>query len=244
LTYKSQCQHTIPAYLLDDLTDLYDIETFIEILIHRNFICSALVEVEREPSIHIDGIAIILPCLSMLLKWDGQEIDPSVIIYHRAYKQLKACVYQLDTTDDTVDLDQLNSLSIVERQQHICRYMNISIVQYEQNKNTHDDYHLWLMIVQYWFSVRQLSSVYIYAIIFSFIRMVHLIPSENEQCDDFQPLTVPIDNERNSIHIESNVRRSLNLKLRAMSKSVHDMKTFDCKIIHEFNCLHVYNESQ
>ena len=219
------------------MTDLQAMESFVETLIHRRLICSAHVELEREPSIHVDGIAIILPCLAILLKWDGEEEEQSVFIYHRVLKQLKQCDYFLNEFDDLIDLHQIPSLSLIEREQWVFRCLKIPFAQREQYDHIHPDYHLWLMILRYWSSTRQLSSVYLYAIIICLIKTVHLVVDEEFLTEERESLSLPVDDPRNSQHVLPKLRRVMNAKFKAMSKRVYDTKKFDCSIIHEFNCL-------
>ncbi|CAF1422828.1 unnamed protein product [Adineta steineri] len=240
LEIKSKCNHSIPTYLLDAVTDLRLSESFIEILIHRRLICSALVELEDEPSIHVDAIPIILPCLAILLKWDDdddKQDDQSVIIYHRVFKQLKSCPYSVSNLNNDVDLNHLNSLSLIERENFVYKCLNISLSQREKYVHIHSDYHLWLMSIHYWYSIRNLKPVYIYGIIISLIKSIYLVNDDNSQCEDIEPLSLSIDDKRNAIQIEPEIRQTINLKLKNMKKKVYDFKKFDCSIIHEFNCL-------
>ena len=224
--------------LLDALTDLRLSESFIEILVHRRLICSAHVELERQPSIYVDAIKIILPCLAILLQWDDEQDDRSVIIYHRVLKQLKPCVYSLSETDDLIDLTQLNSLPCVERQRWILKCLKIPLELQEGYEKIHSDYHLWLMILQYWYSSRCLRPVYLYGILISFVRSLYLVDiTDRIYSEEIEPLSIPIDDQRNSLGIDSPVRRLITSKFKNMSKKLFDLKRFDCRIIHEFNCL-------
>ena len=235
---KSKNNHRIPTFLFDSLTDLRLSESFIEILMHRRQICSAHVELEQEESIYVPAIPIILPCLAILLKWDKEQDDQSVIIYHRVLKQLKPCVYSLtDIDDDNFDLNYLTSLSLVERQDFVCKCLQISLSQRQQYDHIHSDYHLWLMSIQYWYSIRNLTPVYLYAIIISLIKSVHLFDDDAFQLEELEPLSLSINDNRNHTQIDPVVRRAIALKLKTMAKKVYDFKKFDCSIIHEFNCL-------
>ncbi|CAF0882247.1 unnamed protein product [Rotaria sordida] len=235
---KSKNNHSIPTFLFDSLTDLHLSVTFIEILIHRSFVCSAHVEIEQEPSIYVDAIPIVLPCLAILLKWDNkEEDDQDIILYHRVHKQLKRCKYDLIDYNDVIDLNQLNSLSLIERQDFVSKCLKISFTQREQYNHIHTDYHFWLMSLQYWYSIRHLTPVYLYAIIISLIKSIHLIDNDTFQLDDIEPLTLSINDNRNHIQIDPVIRGTIKLKLKDMSKKVYDLKKFDCSIIHEFNCL-------
>ncbi|CAF2386762.1 unnamed protein product [Rotaria sp. Silwood2] len=234
---KSKNNCPIPAFLLDSLTDLHLSITFIEILIHRSFICAAHVELEREPSIFVDAIPIVLPCLAILLKWDNEEDDKNIILYHRVLKQLKRCKYDLTDYDEVIDLNYLNSLSTMERQDFVSKCLKMSSTQREQYNHIHTDYHFWLMSIRYWYSIRHLTPVYLYAIIISLIKSIHLINTDTFQSEDIEPLTISINDNRNHTQIDPIIRRTIALKLNEMSKKVYDFKKFDCSIIHEFNCL-------
>jgi hypothetical protein len=234
---KSKSNHQIPIFLLDNLTDLRLSESFIEILIHRRLICSAHVELEQEPSIYVDAIPIILPCLAILLKWDDEQDEQSVIIYHRVLKQLKPCVYSLTDFDDIIDLNHLNSLSLIERQDFVFKSLKISLSQRQQYDHIHSDYHFWLITIQYWYTIRHLTPVYLYAIIISLIKSVHLFNDETFQSEEIPPLSLSINDNRNYTQIDPEIRRIINSKLKNLSKKVYDFKKFDCSIIHEFNCL-------
>jgi hypothetical protein len=219
------------------LTDLRLSESFIEILIHRRLICSAHVELEKDPSIYVHAIPIVLPCLAILLKWDDEQDDQSVIFYHRVLKQLKPCVYSLADFEETLTLDHLHTLSLVARQDLVSKCLNISLIQRQEYEHIHSDYHLWLMIIQYWYSIRQLTPVYLYAIIISLIRSIYLIDDDTFQVEEIEPLLLSITDNRNYTQIEPKIRRATFSKLKNMSKKVFDLRKFDCSIIHEFNCL-------
>ncbi|CAF0817074.1 unnamed protein product [Rotaria sp. Silwood1] len=235
---KSKNNRPIPTFLLDSLTDLHLSITFIEILIHRSFVCSAHVELEQEPSIYVNAIPIVLPCLAILLKWDNEdENNRNIILYHRVLKQLKRCKYDLTDYDDIIDLNHLNSLSLIERQDFFSKCLKMSSIQREQYNHIHTDYHFWLMCIQYWYNIRHLTPVYLYAIIISLIKSIHLIDTDTFQLEDIEPLTLSINDNRNHIQIDPVIRRTITLKLKEMSKKVYDFKKFDCSIIHEFNCL-------
>jgi hypothetical protein len=222
---------------MDGLTDLRLSESFIEFLIHRCLICSAHIELEQEPSIYIDAIPIVLPCLAILLKWDDEQDDQSVIIYHRVHKQLKRCVYSLDDFDDNIDLNHLNSLSLTERQDFVSKCLKISHSQRQQYEHINSDYHFWLMTIQYWYSIRDLTPVYLYAIIISLVKSIHLFDDDTFQSEEIPPLSLSINDHRNYTQINPVIRRTITSKLKAMSKKVYDYTKFDCSIIHEFNSL-------
>jgi len=234
---KSKFNHPIPAFLLDGLTDLRLSESFIEILIHRRLICSAHVELEQESSIYVDAIPIILPCLAILTKWDNEQDEQSVLIYHRVLKQLKPCVYSLTDCENIIDLNHLNSLSLFERQDFVLKCLKTSLSPNDDLHHLHSDYHFWLIIIQYWYTIRDLAPVYLYAIIISLIKSVHLFEDDTFQSEDIDPLSLSINDKRNYTQIDPIIRRTIRLKLKNMTKKVYDMKKFDCSIIHEFNCL-------
>ena len=234
---KSKNDHRIPTFLFDSLTDLRLSQSFIEILIHRRLICSAHVELEQEESIYVHAIPILLPCLAILLKWDNEQDDQSITIYHRVLRQLKPCVYSLADIDDNFNLNNLTSLSIIERQDFVSKCLQISLSQRQEFDHIHSDYHLWLMSIQYWYSIRDLTPVYLYAIIISLIKSVHLFDDDVFQLEELEPLSLSINDNRNHTQIDPTVRRTIASKLKTMSKKVYDFKKFDCSIIHEFNCL-------
>ena len=236
---RTKCNHVIPKFLLDHLTNLRLSKSFIEILIHRRLICSAHIELEQEPSIYVHAIPIILPCLAILLKWDNEQDDQSIIIYHRVFKQLKPCVYSVGNfVTNNINLNHLDSLSLIERQDFVSNCLKVSFLQRQQYNNIHTDYHFWLMIIQYWYSIRQLTPVYLYAIIISLIRSIHLYDSNIFQIEeDIEPLTLSINDNRNYTQIDPVIRHRITLKLKNITKKVYDHKKFDCSIIHEFNCL-------
>ena len=194
-------------------------------------------ELERAPSIYVDAISIILPCLAILLKWDEEEEEKSVIIYHRVGKQLKACVYSLTEFNDLIDLHQLPLLSLLQREEWVFRCLKIPYAHKEEYDHIHPDYHLWLMLVHYWSSTRQLSPVYLYAVIVSLIRAVQIVNDDEFHSEDLEPLSLPVDDPRNYRQIQPKLRRVITSKFKAMSKRVNDAKKFDCSILHEFNCL-------
>ena len=168
---KSKANHPIPVFLLDALTDLRLSESFIEILIHRRLICPAHVEIEQEPSIYVDATPIILPCCAILTKWDNEQEEQSVLIYHRVLKQLKPCVYALTDLDELADLNHLNSLSLIERQDLVLKCLKTSTR--EELNSLHSDYHFWLIILHYWYTtIRHLTPVYLYGIIITLVRSV------------------------------------------------------------------------
>ncbi|UJR36213.1 hypothetical protein I4U23_028945 [Adineta vaga] len=237
LQIKSKSNHSLPTYLFDALTDLRLSESFIEILIHRRLICSAMVELEQEASIHVDAIPIILPCIAILLKWDDEQDDQSIVIYHRVVKQLRACKYSPGEDDEIMNLNQLNSLSSLKREKLVCKCLNISFIPQKEYAHIHSDYYLWLMSIHYWYSIRQLKPVYLYGIIISFVKSICLINDDTYEKEDIDSLSLSINDKRNYTQIEPETRRTILLKLKQMRKKVFDLNKFDCSIIHEFNCL-------
>lgn len=234
--------NAIPMDLLHGLTDLYALDSFVEILVHRRLICSAHVELEDEESIHVSAIPILLPCFALLLFWDGEEQSPSITIHHRVLKQLKPSRYslpELEGQDQRLTLDQFRQLTITEREQWIFRSLDNPFTRKELLQEIHPDYHLWILIVQYWYSIRHLTPVYLHALAITLIKSVYLTATDEDQFDreDFHPFTISIRESRNSKQIEPKVRQMVKTKLNKFIQSAHQMKKFDCSIIHEFNCL-------
>ncbi|CAF1921309.1 unnamed protein product [Rotaria magnacalcarata] len=234
---KSKHNQPVPKFLLDNLTNLQLSVTFIEMLIHRHFICSAHIEIEQEPSIYADAIPTILPCLASLIKWDNPECDEYAIIYHRVLKQLKPVTYEITEVDNVLDLSRLNSLSFIERQDFVLKCLKTSLADLQTYNHIHTDYHFWLMCIQYWYSIRNLTPVYLYAIIASLIKSIYFFDTNSFQSEDIKPSSILVDDNRNHAQIEPEIRRTIGLKLRTMSRKVFSLKKFDCSIIHEFNCL-------
>lgn len=222
-------------FLLDGLTDLRLSESFIEILIHRRLFCPAHVEIEQEPSIYVDAIPILLPCCAILTKWDNEQDEQSIILYHRVLKQLKPCVYFLDNFEDSLNLNDVQSLSLLERQNWVRKCLKIT--PREEWNHLHSDYHLWLMIIHYWYTIRHLTPVYLYGIIITLIKSLCLINDETFQSDELNCLSLPINDPRNHTQIDPTIRQSIHSKLKSLTKKVYDKRKFDCSIIHEFNCL-------
>lgn len=227
----------MPKLLLNYLSNTRLSFIFIEVLIHRYFICSAHIEIENEPSIYVDAIPIILPCLASLLRWDSDGFDETVMIYHRLLKKLKPRTYDFSEISDIPDFNNFNALTLDERQDFVFRCLKFSSSQREEFNHIHSDYHFWLICLRYWYTIRDLKPVYLCAIILSLIKSTHLFDSDTFQSDDIEPLSISINDDRNHTQIEPETRRSISSKLKAMTKKVYDMKRFDCSIIHEFNCL-------
>jgi hypothetical protein len=224
-------------FLLDGLTDHRLSESFVEVLIHRHLICSAHVELEQEPTIYADAIPIILPCFAILLKWDNEQDEQSVVIYHRVLKQLKPCIYSLTDFDDIIDLNKLNSLSLMERQDLFLKCLRTPFSRREEIAHIHSDYHFWLITISYWYTIRHLTPVYLYAIIISLIKSVYFIDNDTFHSEDIDLLSLSINDHRNSTQIDPVTRRTINSKFQTISRKVYNWKKFDCSIIHEFNCL-------
>lgn len=225
-------ERSLSKDLIDKLTNLQLSESFIELLIHRRLICSAHVEVEEQPSIYVDAIPILLPCLPILFKLNHEENnDRSIVIYHRVLRQLKPCVYSFEDHD--------NEFDPTHREEFVYRCLQISSALREQMKTVHSDYHFWLMIIQYWYSIRQLSSVYLYAIIISLIRSIFLTDNNQteQSTDEINPLNLSLTDRHLSTYVDLGIRQTCQSKLKKLTKKVYDMKKFDCSIIHELNCL-------
>lgn len=188
-------------------------------------ICSAHVELEQQPSIYVDAIPILLPCLPILFTSN----DRSIVIYHRVLRQLKPCVYSFEDYDKEIDFNKLDEF--------VCQSLKISSHQYEEMKRFHSDYHFWLMIIQYWYSIRQLSPVYLYAIIISLIRSIFLTKNNQSSEEINSPLELSPVDQRLGTYIDVGVREMCQTKLKKLTKKVYEMKKFDCSIIHELNCL-------
>ena len=172
--------------------------------------------------------------LQFYFKWDHEQDDQHVIIYHRVLKQLQPCKYSATDFDDIIDLNQLNSLSLVERQDFVSKCLKLSLCQREQYAHIHSDYHLWLMSIQYWYSIRNLRPVYLYGIIISLIKSIYLVNDDTFQSEDIDPLSLAVNDNRNYTQIEPKLRRIINSKLTNMTKKVYDLRAFDCSIIYEF----------
>lgn len=142
----------------------------------------------------------------------------------------------MDDFETLFDLKHLNSLSLNERQDLFCKCLKHRFIQYE---NIHSDYYFWLITIQYWYTIRHLTPVYLYAIIISLIKTIYLSHENTSQIDTDIPsfLLLSINDQRNSTIIDPIIRQTMNTKLKNMSKKVYNFKKFDCSIIHEFNCL-------
>jgi hypothetical protein len=143
--------HPIPQFLCDAVCNLRLSPSFIEILIHRRLICKAHIEVEHELSIFEHAIPILLPCLAILLKWDGEYNDPLVDIYQRVRNQLQRCYYSVrDYIDNVPDLDKIQLMSRDERQRFVRKFLGLPNEPFRQWNHIHSDYHFWLMIIRYY----------------------------------------------------------------------------------------------
>ena len=236
---RTKYNHVIPTDLIDGITNLNDLDSFIEVLMHRRLICSCYVEVETQPSVHEDAFPLILPCLTALVRWDHDEQEPTIDIHHRVHKKLNRCIYPLFDHEFPA-YETLDSLSIDEKKQWMSKWMKIPIDQQERFNQIHSDYSLWFRIFAYWYSIRELTPIYLYAIVISFIKTVYL-QNSNEQIDidqtKVEPFSQSIVNERARPRIESSLSRVLHEKFKSMKKNLYQKNRFDCGIIHEFNCL-------
>jgi hypothetical protein len=161
--------------MADVVSDLRLSGSFIEILIHRRLICNGHIEIEHEPSIYEHAISILLPCLAILLKWDQKESDLSVIIYHRVNNRMEPRTYPLNNhMNHVLEFDQILSMPLHKRQCFVRKCLMMPDDPPEQWNHVHLDYHLWLMIIHYWYSKRGLRPVYLYAVVVCLVKFVFL----------------------------------------------------------------------
>ena len=150
-------------------------------------------------------------------------------------KQLKPCAYSLADFEDMINLNDVQGLSLLERQNWVRKCLKIT--QQEEWTELHSDYHLWLMILHYWYTIRGLTPVYLYGIIITLIKSLCLIEDDIFQSEEIKSLSLSVNDPRNHTQIDPTIRRTIHSKLKSITKKVYDKKKFDCSIIHEFNCL-------
>jgi hypothetical protein len=229
----------VPSILIDSSSDLRLAASFIEILIHRRHIYSGHVEVESQSSIYTEVIPMILPIVSLLLKWDGEKDNQLVTFYYRIGRQLEARVYPLDDfNDQQIEFNNIRLMSLIERENFVRRLLSMTNDRIE----IHSDYHLWLLLIRRWYITRKLSPVYLYAIIISFIRSIFLTNDNNSDNENSLPeveslLSISFDINRFRMLIKNETRRNICDRLNRMIEYSHRQNTFNVNIIHEFNCL-------
>ncbi|UJR17243.1 hypothetical protein I4U23_004138 [Adineta vaga] len=148
---KSKCDHSLPLFLGNAVTNCHLSSSFIEIFIRRQLICRALIEVKEKPSIFTYAIPIVLPCFSILFKYEQEQNDLSIIFYHRKIDQLEKDEYVISThADDIPELEQIwTTMSVYERQNCIKKYLKIPDEFVQRLENIPSEFHLWLMIIHY-----------------------------------------------------------------------------------------------
>ncbi|CAF1278255.1 unnamed protein product [Adineta steineri] len=115
---KSKCNHSLPLFLADAVTDLRLPTTFIDILIHRELIRKALIEVKDKLSVFSYAIPIILPCFASLLKWDQELNNSSIIIHRRKADKLAEYKYFINNHDpDIPELEQIWTTMPIDKRQ-------------------------------------------------------------------------------------------------------------------------------
>lgn len=184
---------------------------------------------------------MLLSILALRIKSDNQNDNQSVTFYYRVGRQLKSHDYPLANFNDLqIELNNIHLIPQIERQKFVCRLLSMS----NDRIKIHSDYHLWLMIIRRWYQTRNVSSVYLYAIILSFIRSVFIIKdnknNENVSIQQIQVdnlLSIPFDINRFRKLIKNKTREKIFANFHQMIEYSHRQKTFNVNIIHEFNCL-------
>ena len=211
-----------------------------EILIHRRLICKSRTTIESEPSIYHHAIPIVLPCFAILLRWDEEQNDLSITIYDREKNQLKERTVLLNNyNNDIPDLDRIQSMSPDEGRYFVMKSLEMSDELLQQWDRIHSDYHLWLMIIRYWYRKRSLQPVYLYAVFICFVEFVFLRTDIELQLIEAQldSLSYALGNGQNRHNINSTTRRQIFKSLEKMRKEVLEENSFDRRITHELNCL-------
>ena len=158
---KSKCNGSLPLFLVDAISDLRLLSSsFIEILIHRRLICKSHITIESEPSIYHCAIPILVPCLAILLRWDQEENDLSVTIYDRVKNQLEErTVIVNNDNNDIPNLDGIQSMSHGEHRDFVMKSLEMPNELLREWDYIPSSYHLWLMIIRYWYRKRGLERV-------------------------------------------------------------------------------------
>jgi hypothetical protein len=224
-------------FLADAVTDLRLSSSFIEILIHRRLISKAHIEIQHKPSIYKHAIPILLPCLAILLKWDQEQDNSSVTIYHRENVDLKPVDYPVNTNNDNVlEFEQIHNMSLDDRQNFVRDCLETPQELLRQWNHIHSDYHFWLMIIRYWYLKRRLPKVYLYAVIVCLIKSVFL---RND--DEFElirrQLNLLASAFGNGDFIDQASCKKILKKLNQIYKTIAQQNSLDTGIIYELNCL-------
>ena len=211
-----------------------------EFLIHRRLICKTHITIESKPSIYHCAIPILLPCLAILLRWDQEQNDLSVTIYDRVKNQLEERTVILNKyNNDIPDLDGIQSMSPGERRDFVMKYLEMPNELLREWDRIPSDYHLWLMIIRYWYRKRGLEPVYLYAVFICFVEFVFLRTDREVELIEAQldSLSSALGNGQNRQSINSTTRRQIFKSLEKMRKEALKENSFDRRITHELNCL-------
>ncbi|CAF0930602.1 unnamed protein product [Adineta steineri] len=238
---KSKCNHSLPLFLADTITDLRLSSSFIEIFIRRQLICKALIEVKEKPSIFTYAIPIVLPCFTILLKWDKDQNDSSVVFHHRKVDKLEKDKYSINIhADDIPELEQIwTTMSIYERQGFVRKYLEIPDEFVQRLENIPSDFHLWLMIIYYWYIRCKISPVYLYAVFFCFIKCISLRNDPESMTEQFNALltTFNINSSRQSMDLSKHEK--IFEKFEELAEKDSTKTNFNKRTTYELNCLQV-----
>ena len=211
-----------------------------EILIHRRLICKSHITIKDKPSIYNCAIPILLPCLAILLRWDQEKNDLSCTIYDRENDQLEERTQCLNNySNDIPDLHRIQLMSLGEQQHFVMKYLEMSDELLQQWQSIHSDYHLWLMIIRYWYRQRHLNEVYLYAVIICLVNFVFLRTSEELHCieERLHSLSSVFVNGQNRQSIHQTTRNQIFKSLEQIRNEVRNKTSIDNTITHELNCL-------
>ncbi|CAF1498231.1 unnamed protein product, partial [Adineta steineri] len=236
LSIISKGAHQIPRFLCDALCNLRLSSSFIDILIHRRFICKAHIETENKPSIYECAIPLLLPCFAILLRWDNEYIDPVIYIHHRVRNQLERCHYPLRRYLNNVPgLDEIQSMSRDNRRNFVRTYLESPNKPYGQWNQIDSDYHFWLMIIRYWYIKRGRQPVFLYAVIVCLIKTVFLRTDYESKLveEQIRSISLAFGDNGNRLRNFPDVLQQLN----AMDNEVVNNNVFDNSIVYELNCL-------
>lgn len=230
----------MPPILIDSSSDLRLVPLFIEILVHRRHIYSTHIEVESQPSIYAEVVPMLLPIFASLFKWAGEESNQTITFYYRAGGQLAPVNHTLSGLENRqIEFNQIHEMPPLERMNIVCDLLSVTNDRIE----IHSDYHLWLLIIRRWHRKRELPSVYLYAIILSFIRSVFVTDYNSSDNDDNLPqtdepkLSISLNINQFQRSLEDKTRESIGDKMNRMLQFSRRQKKFHVNVIHEFNCL-------
>jgi hypothetical protein len=216
---KSKCDRSLPLFLADAVSDLRLSPSFIEVLIRHELSCKAHIE----------------------LKWDQELNNSSVIIHHREKDQLVAFSYPIDIHGNNVpELEQIwLTMSLDIRQNFVREYLEIPNGLLQRLKRIPLEFHLWLMVVHYWYTKCRLSPVYLYAMFVCLIKYGFLRNDHNSEFlkEQFDALLGAFDTQKSRQPIDLSIYEASFEIFEGISQKDSKKANFNRRTIYELNCL-------